>query len=69
MPIQPDPERLRELRKDHGVYAALTIARREARAAAIDRVRHDIDSLHPEDPDFIVTLRTLLRTIADLLEG
>ena len=68
MPIRPDPERLRELREDHGTYTALDLARREARAAAIAELRSSIFRLTPLGGDFDVDLRQALSLIADLLE-
>ena len=68
MAIEPDRKRVLELRREHGTYTALEIAKREAREAALLGLHHRIDLLDPDDNYFAEDLRNALRAIADLLE-
>lgn len=69
MAIEIDPDRLRRLAHDHGTPAGEIIAKAEARARHIDRIRATIDDLYADDPWFLENLRNTLRGIVDLLES
>ncbi|HET8729510.1 MAG TPA: hypothetical protein VFM34_00155 [Moraxellaceae bacterium] len=68
MGIQPDPQRVKELRKEHGVYTAIAMAKKEAREQAIVRLRGLIFDLSPGSRDFTTDLHDVLDAITDLLE-
>ena len=68
MAIKLDPRRVHELREEHGVYTAIDMAKREARAEHLKALRAKIFAIDPRSQDFGTDLRDILTNFVDYLE-